>query len=84
MGKYLQYFYLYITSLEVWISHTQTHIHTDSTTRAVYTGVIRWAISTGWEEAPLSAAPMVSTQTSSWTEPAHTLPAHTTQNSITL
>lgn len=82
MGKYVQDFYLYSASLEaeVWNEHTHTH------SMSIYTGVFRWAISTGWEEAPPPAAPMVSTPTSSWTEPAHTPPAHRThtQYSITL
>lgn len=40
--------------------------------------VVRWAISTGLEEAPPPASPMVSTRSSSWTEKAHTRPAGNT------
>lgn len=57
------------------MEHKHTHTQYDM---SIYTSVFRWATSTGWEEAPRPAAPMVSTPTSSWTEPAHTPPAHRT------
>lgn len=42
-----------------------------------FTGIFRWAISTGWEEHPLPVAPTVSTLTSSSPDSVHTPPAHT-------
>lgn len=68
MGKYLHIFYLYLIrsrSMEHTLTHTQYDVHA---------AVFRWAISTGWVEAPQSAAPMASTQSSFWTNSAHTPP----------
>lgn len=59
-------------------SRGMEHKHTQHDMSSIF----RWAISTGWEEAPRPAAPMVSTRTFSWIEPAHTLPAHRTHNSL--
>lgn len=75
-GKYVQDFYLYSTSLEAEAWNTQYDMSRN-------TSIFRWAISTGWEEAPRPAAPMVSTLTFFWTEPAHTLPAHRTHTQLT-
>lgn len=66
------------TLLDWKLGYWNTNTH--GITWAVYIGVFRWAISTGWQEAPLPAAPMVSTLTSSWTEPAHTPPTHRTHS----
>lgn len=60
-------------------SRGMEHKHTQHDMSSIF----RWAISTGWEEAPRPAAPMVSTRTFSWTEPAHTLPAHRTHTQLT-
>lgn len=78
IGKYEQGFYLYFIRSR----GTGTQSHTDS--MRIYRVLFRWAISTGWEGAPPPGAPMVSTLTSSWREPAHTPPAdrtHATQMS---
>lgn len=51
--------------------------HTSRTASANTHTHVKWAISIGWQEAPLSEAPMVSMSTSSWTAPTRTRPTQT-------